>query len=312
MALDPRHVPVFRAVVRNGSFTGAAKELGYSQPAISQQMRALEKSLGTPIFIRSGRSLMLTEAGRMLQSMAEPIQEALTRAENRVRAIVEMDAGTARICAFPSASATLVPAAASRLLGEHPDIRIELSEAEPPESFELLRNGSCDLVLAFAYDPDDRPDDEDFLHVPLLTDQLVVLAPLNHRLAGQGPVALSQLADEAWIAGCPRCSVHFRELCADAGFVPDVICSIDDNLSVQSLVASGLGLSLMPSLVVTFLQHDRVTTIPLQPPPGRAVSAYTWASATEVPVIRRTLEALQQVVTDFRRGPLALASRSLG
>ncbi len=299
MALDPRHVTVFRSVVRHGSYTGAAKELGYSQPAISQQMRALEKGLGTPLFIRTGRRLMLTEAGNMLESHVDPILDGLAQAENRVRAIVEMQAGTIRICAFPSASTTLIPAAISHILAAHPSVRIELLEAEPPECFDLLRSGACDLVLAFAYESEDEPDD-DFLRVPLVTDELVVLAPASHALADQGTVKLADLAEEAWITGCPRCSVHFREVCNEAGFEPDIVCAIDDNLSVQSLVASGLGVSLMPSLVVSFLRHDLVTTLPLTPPLTRMISAYTWSNSTEMPIVRHSLETLQLVAADYQ------------
>lgn len=235
----------------------------------------------------------------MLQSHVDPILEGLARAENRVRAIVEMQAGTIRICAFPSANTTLIPAAISQTVANHPGVRIELLQAEPPNSFELLRSGDCDLVLAFAYEREDEPDD-DFMRVPLVTDELVVLAPAGHRLAGRGDIGLADLAEDPWITGCPRCSVHFREVCNEAGFEPDIVCAIDDNLSVQSLVASGLGVSLMPSLVVSFLRHDLVTTLPLTPPLTRMISAYTWSSSTEVPIIRRTLETLQQVAADYQ------------
>jgi DNA-binding transcriptional LysR family regulator len=302
-------VAVFKAVVLHGSYTGAARELGYSQPAISQQMKALEKALGTPVFIRSGRSLQLTEAGRMLELHADPILQGLARAEARVRAIVEMRSGTVRVCTFPSASATLVPAAFSRLRELHPNIRIELSDAEPPDSFEQLRAGDCDVVLAFTYGAADEPDDEAFVRVPLVHDPLVVLVPGDHRLAGATSLDLAELADESWIAGCPRCSVHFRQICAEAGFTPDVVCATDDNLSVQSLVASGLGAALMPSLVVSFLRHTDVAAIPLSPAPVRTISAYTWADSTDIPVVRESLEALQAVAGNYRGEATAEAAR---
>ena len=300
MALDPRHVTVFRAVVRHGSFTGAAKELGYSQPAVSQQMRALEKGLGTPVFIRSGRTLLLSEAGRLLQEHADPILEGLARAEARIRAVVELQSGRLRIGAFPSASATLLPQAISRLLAAHPGIRIELLEAEPPDSFDLLRNGSCDLLLAFSYDSDDGPPAGEFLEVPLVADELVVLAHTGHRKLDSGPLPLRDLADESWISGCPRCSVHFRELCAEAGFEPDIVCATDDNLSVQSLVASGLGVAMMPNLVVSFMRHDDVTRLPVTDRHSRRIAAYTWPGATEIPVVRSALEAFQDVALTYR------------
>lgn len=300
MALDPRHVAVFKAVVTYGSYTGAAKELGYSQPAISQQMKALEKSLGTRVFLRSGRGLVLTEAGRMLEMHAEPILDGLARAESRVRAVVEMRSGTIRICTFPSASATLVPAVFSRLRAVYPGIQFQLSEAEPPETFDLLYAGECDIALAFTYSEADEPDDEVFVKVPLVRDPLVVLLASDHRLADSKTLNLADLAEEAWIAGCPRCSVHFRQACAEEGFIPDVVCATDDNLSVQSLVASGLGAALMPSLVVSFIRHTNIVAIPLSPAPTRTIAAYTWQSSTDVPLVRKCLEALQNVAREYR------------
>lgn len=299
MALDPRHVAVFVAVVTHGSYTGAAKALGYSQPAISQQMKALEKSLGTPVFLRSGRGLMLTEAGRMLEMHADPILEGLARAESRVRAVVDMRSGTVRICTFPSANATLVPAAFSRLRSMHPGIRVSLSEAEPPDTFDLLYAGECDIALAFTYSEADEPDDEAFVKVPLVRDPLVVLLPSDHRLANSQSLDLADLAEEPWIAGCPRCSIHFRQTCAEVGFTPNVVCSTDDNLSVQSLVSSGLGAALMPSLVVSFIQHTNVVAVPLLLAPTRTIAAYTWRSSTEVPVVQETLEVLMAVSREY-------------
>lgn len=299
MTLDPRHVAVFKAVMLHGSFTGAARELGYSQPAISQQMKALEKALGTPIFIRSGRGLLLTEAGRMLEAHADPILQGLARAEARVRAVVEMRSGTVRICTFPSASATLVPAMFSRLRALYPDIRIVLSESEPPASFEQLSAGECDLALAFTFGVADEPVEEAFLRVPLIRDPLVVLLHAGHPLAGAASLDLRDLADEPWIAGCPRCNVHFHQICAEAGFDPDVVCATDDNLSVQSLVASGLGAALMPNLVVSFTRHANIVAVPLSLPPTRTISAYTWTRSTEIPIVRECLEVLQEVAGYF-------------
>lgn len=299
MALDPRHVTVFRAVVRHGSFSGAARELGYSQPAISQQMRALEKSLGTPVFVRSGRALQLSEAGEMLRAHADPILNGIATAEAKIRAIVEMRSGRVRLGTFPSASATLVPQAISRIRANHPGVRIELLEAEPPDSYELLRNAACDVLLAFSYDRDDQVVGDDLLEVPLVTDDLVVLARPGHPLAERDTITLADLRDEQWITGCPSCSVHFHALCAAAGFEPDVVCATDDNLSVQSLVASGLGVAVMPELVVSFMRHDQVSRLPVLLGSTRRIAAYVWPDSTEVPVIRRTLEALQEVALSY-------------
>src|SRR5262245_16151354 len=102
--LELRHIQVFAEVARVGTFSEAARNLGYTQPAVSQQMKALERSVGAPLFLRSGRVLRLTEAGRMLAHHAEVITASISAAQNQVAAITNLQQGSVRICAFPSAT----------------------------------------------------------------------------------------------------------------------------------------------------------------------------------------------------------------
>jgi DNA-binding transcriptional LysR family regulator len=299
--IDTRQLEVFQQVVTAGSFSAAARVLRCSQPAISQQIRALERHLGGPLFIRVGRGLQLTEAGTVLARRCAAILDELAVAHQQVRAVAGLELGTVRICAFPSANAAIIPQAVAWMTRAHPHMRVELIEDEPPDSYQVLRRAGCDVVIAFNY-PDDPPDAQaaGMLRVPLMVDPLVLLAPVTHELASRDRVDLSELAGATWVAGCPRCRGKFTMICGAAGFSPVVACATDDNMAIQSLVASGLGLALVPRLVLQFLHHPDVVALPIDPPVHREIAAHTWPDLAKVPAVQEILAALTQVCRSNR------------
>lgn len=295
---DSRHVRTFHEVVRAGSYSGAARALGYTQPAITQQMKALERSVGSPLFIRVGRRMRLTEAGEALSRHAGVILEHMAVAQQQMSAITRLRAGRVRVCAFPSAGATLVPEALARLATGHPGVRVELQESEPPESLERVVRGECDITLAFTYPGLDEQVPEELVEIPLLEDQLTVLLPAGHPMAWRRAVKLAELSEERWITGCLRCRTNFLHECAELGFAPDIVFTTDDNLVVQSLVAKGLGIAMMPGLVLSFLAHEQVVGHPLDPASRRQVSAYVLREHLEIPATAMVLDELKSVASN--------------
>ncbi|GAA0692111.1 LysR family transcriptional regulator [Kitasatospora atroaurantiaca] len=325
--IEARHLRVLRAVARTGSFSAAARELGCTQPAVSQQMKALEKSVATPLVVRSGREMQLSEAGQVLLKHATGILAGLSAAEEEVAAIAGLRAGRVRLVSFPTASSTLVPTAVARLRGVHPGVRVSLVEAEPPESLAMLRGGECEVALAFRY-PDSRGgtaqraphatprearaeatleaqdraaanDWSDLVVRPLLDDPLAGLLPAAHPLAARDesrPVDLAELADEQWIAGCPQCRGHLVELCAAAGFEPRIDFATDDYPAVAGLVAAGLGVAVLPGLALEAVRHSGVAAVPVRAASGaaavREVVALTLPDLAEVPAVALMLDQL--------------------
>jgi DNA-binding transcriptional LysR family regulator len=290
---DSRHIRTFDEVVRTGSFSGAARVLGYTQPAITQQMKALERDVGTPLFIRVGRRIRLTEAGEALSRHAGTILETIAAAQQQMSAITRLRAGRVRVCAFPSAGATIVPEALSSLAAEHPGVRVELQESEPPESLERVARGESDLSLAFTYPGLREQVPAELVEIKLLEDQLTVVMPTRHPMATRRAVRLGDLADERWIAGCLRCRANFLHECAELGFAPDIAFTTDDILVVQSLVAEGLGIAMMPGLVLSCLSDRKVAGRPLDPASRRQVSAYVLREHLKIPATTLVLEALR-------------------
>ncbi|GGZ90642.1 LysR family transcriptional regulator [Streptomyces echinoruber] len=301
--IEARHLRVLRAVATAGSFSAAARELGCTQPAVSQQMKALEASVGTPLVVRAGREIRLTQAGEALVRHAAGILAGLTAAEEEVAAIAGLRAGRVRLVSFPSGSSTLVPTALAALRAAHPGTRVSLEEAEPPRSVAMLREGDCDLALAFRYEGTAGAEEWDDLVVrPLLTDRLVALLPERHRLARGASLAIGDLADEPWIAGCPRCRGRLVEVCAGAGFTPRIDFATDDYPAVVGLVGAGLGVAVLPQLAVESVRPRRVRVVALEPAVRRQIVALTLPDLAQVPAVAATLEQLTRAAQGAARG----------
>ncbi|MEV7792707.1 LysR family transcriptional regulator [Streptomyces sp. NPDC087512] len=299
--IEARHLRVLRAVASTGSFSAAGRELGCTQPAVSQQMKALEASVGTPLLVRTGREMRLTQAGEALVRHASGILAGLTAAEEEVAAIAGLRAGRVRLVSFPSGSSTLVPTALAALRAAHPGTRVYLEEAEPPKSVQLLRDGDCDVALAFRYEGAANVEEWDDLVVrPLLSDRLVALVPERHRLARTGDggsVAIGELAREPWIAGCPRCRGQLVEVCEGAGFTPRIDFATDDYPAVVGLVGAGLGVAVLPQLAVESVRPRGVRTVTLDPEVRREIVALTLPDLAQVPAVAATLDELARAAS---------------
>ncbi|GAB6937672.1 LysR family transcriptional regulator [Isoptericola variabilis] len=305
--LDLTRLRVLAAVARTGSVTAAARELHYAQPSVSHHLARLEAEAGIALLQRAGRGVRLTEAGRLLADRAEEILGRVEGARRELDALVGLRAGRARLAAFPSALATLVPAAVAGLRAAHPGLGVGLVEAEPPEAVAALQAGDVDVALVFQHTdaPHARPAmDLSRFEVTAVHSEPITLV---RRAAGTGtdaalsgedaPPSLVDLRDAAWIAGCERCRADLVARCATAGFAPRIAFETDDYVAVQALVASGAGVSLLPSLA---LRAHRNPDVVAQPLPGatRQVLALTVGAPT--PAAQALVERLVEAGTAAR------------
>jgi molybdate transport repressor ModE-like protein len=295
--LDVQSLRIVRAIADAGTITAAALSLGYSQPAVSQHVRRLERRLGTALLERRGRGVRLTEAGQVLARHGATVTAALDAAATEVAALTGLRTGRVRLVAFPSSSATLVPTALAYLRSRHPDLRVSLDESEPPLSIQQLREGACDIAVAFSYPGTDLGRGEDDLAGletrVLLEDPPVLALATGHPLGQARRVHLRDLAGETWIAGCPRCRGHLLASCAAVGYTPSVAYATDDYVAVLGLVASGLGIALLPGLVLpTAARHPGVVVRAVGGTTPRTVSTVTTPDLMRVPAVVATIEAL--------------------
>jgi DNA-binding transcriptional LysR family regulator len=282
--MDLTRLRVLAAVAREGSVTAAARSLHYAQPSVSHHLSRLEAEVGVPLLERHGRGVRLTAAGRLLAARAEEILGRVGAARDELDALVSLSAGRVRLAAFPSALATLVPDVVARLARDHPGLGVGLVEAEPPEALDALRRGAVDVALVFEHDRS-PVDVEGLRAVPVLAEELFLVRAADTAAApgrGEGPPGadpvladLALLADAAWIAGCERCRADLVGRCERAGFTPRVAFETDDYVAVQSLVAAGVGVSLLPALALRAHRDSRVEVRAL-PGAARRVLAVTY------------------------------------
>ncbi|MFW6775227.1 LysR family transcriptional regulator [Nocardioides sp. CPCC 205120] len=291
--MDPRRVLLFRTVARAGSLSAAARELGTTQSAVSQQLRALEREAGGALLVRTARGTTPTEAGAALLARADAVHTALHQAQEELGALADLRAGTVRLAAFPSAAATLVPAVVRALQDDHPGLRVTLVEAEPPEAWAAVLAGDADAALVFGYDGPPA-DDGALAWVPLGVEPLhLVVPPGAGAPGGEGSAVPGEwLAQQDWVAGCERCRGHLLERCRAAGFEPRLVHESDDYVVVQNLVAHGLGVTVLPQLALTAFRHPEVEVRRAPAFGERHVGVVHRPGAEDVPAVRAVMERL--------------------
>ncbi|MEH3089099.1 MAG: LysR family transcriptional regulator [Microbacterium arborescens] len=303
--LDVSELRIVRAIADAGSITAAAAALGFSQPAVSQQVKRLEARLGVPVVERVGRRMRLTEAGRVIARHAAAVATAIDAVSGELAELAGLRAGTVRVVGFPSASPTVLPRLMDRLAHAEPGLTLTYVEAEPPEAIADVRADRADIALTFGY-PGDRTDPHGEnargLDTELIgRDELLAVLPADHPAArGSGAIDVGPLSGESWIAGCPRCRGHLLEVCGRAGFVPRIRFETDNFVAVEQLVAQGIGVATLPGLAVSsFPLLPGVVTRPLPASERRAIHAVSAGGAGRVPAVASVLGHLRAVVGEL-------------
>jgi DNA-binding transcriptional LysR family regulator len=302
--LNVNRLRILREVAARGSFSAAAQSLSYTQSAVSQQIATLEAETGTLLVERRPRGLRLTAAGQALVEHADAIMARLESAEAELASIAGVGGGRLRMASFPTAGATLMPLAVAEFSARHPGVELTLAEGEPEQMAPRLHDGEFDLALLFRF-PGVGATFDDLHTTELLEDPLYLALPREHRLANRRTLRLADLAGEAWVqtAAESPCARHVVRSCHAAGFEPRVSFESDDYLTVQGLVAAGVGVALIPRLALSGVRDDIVVR-PLSPSsPVRRVLAATVRGA-RAPAAAAMLEILRGAAAGYIGEPL--------
>jgi DNA-binding transcriptional LysR family regulator len=234
--LKPLHLLTLKAVVRSGSFAIAARDLGYTASAISQQISALEKETGLVLFEREAHGVRPTAAAHHLVDLGDRVLAALDDLDQHVQEL----AGGA------TAGVRLVPSALSAFVESHPRARIQLEEGEPEELVAALGDGDLDVALVYEYGLSPRQWPTGLTHHRLLREDLVLLRARDSGLSAHLP----RLSRARWITsreGTAGARSTVR-LCAAAGFEAAVAFRSNNYDVVRELVSAGLGVAVVPAL----------------------------------------------------------------
>jgi DNA-binding transcriptional LysR family regulator len=291
--LDVRRLRLLSELARRSTIAEVARVVGYTPSAVSQSLMQLEREVGVALLERDGRRVRLTPAARGLVARADRVLAELDAAEAELAAEHQAVRGEIVIGAFPSAAVGLLVPAIVELSGRHPELVCTVREHEPEDGIPLLRSGELGLLVSESYDAVEPAPTGGLESHLLLTEPLLLVLPKED--PASEPVALASLSEASWIAGFAgtQFDAVLDHSCRSAGFTPRVVHRADDATLLQSLVASGFGVGLLPALACFGSETVRYAEVS-PPPPRRHVSALVRRGAARRPALAAALDALRR------------------
>ncbi|HEX2307193.1 MAG TPA: LysR family transcriptional regulator [Jatrophihabitantaceae bacterium] len=291
--LDVGRLRTLREVSLRGSIAAAARTLGLTPSAVSQQLTVLEREAGTRLLDRTSRGVELTGAGLLLCERADAILDvlALARADlDRLHGAVH---GPLRLATVSSAAATIVSDAVLALRATQPGIAVSVVVAEPTPSLALLHAGDVDIAVVDEYDAAPFAVPDQFQAEDLCSEDLVAIAPQG--VLPDGPVRLADLAELDWVMPpeAAACGAAVRSACRRAGFEPRLRWETDDMLLLERAVAAGHGVAVLPRLAVAGAAQVDVRGL-AEPRIRRTLRTLVRTGWSDRPVVRAMRAALAE------------------
>ena len=259
--LEPRRLLTFREVARRGSFSRAAEALALTQPAVSQQIAALEREVGTSLLDRGPGGLALTETGELLLAHADALSDRLLAADAQLAELAGVREARLVVGAYPSALATIVPDAIARWRAGHQGqaVTVEALEMASTDAAAAIRDGRLHVAVCFedaAAPPREHPDAR---RHEIAREPMDAAVGPDHPLVGRRRIALAALADDTWTA--PSREHLVRRACVAAGFEPRIDYVTRDPLAIAGIIRAGLAVSLTPRLLAGRLEGVRTIAL---------------------------------------------------
>jgi DNA-binding transcriptional LysR family regulator len=295
--MDLRQLRYFTAVAEERSFTDAARRLNLSQPPLSQQIQALEASLGTRLFYRTSRRVELTPAGAALLARAWAIQQQIKSAEEEVRSVGAGLVGTLDIGATGSVLRGRLADLLAAYRREAPSVRMTVHEQAPSLQIAALLEGTTNISLIRGISAE-----HGLARELAWKEEVVVAMPQAHPLARRKRIALSDLASEDHVVLQPESSDfahNIQKCCIDAGFLPRVSQQVVDAQSVPSLIAAGFGVSLVPQSIARFTTQE-IAFRPIRPSPPSADVFFVYRKDEMSTVVRNFLTLARRLLGSDR------------
>lgn len=302
--MDLRQLRYFLAVVKAGSFSAAARQIHIVQPALTRQIRALEEDVGAKLLHREARGISLTEAGRAFMRDTEAILEQLDQAAEKARKIEQGQVG--ELMLGVTAMHLWVPGLMQFLKTfrtRHPEVMLKLNTILSGPQIDAIQRGQLDAGLLFF-----PPQDDDQLNtLKLYTDRLVLVTQSESKLAQSPPRRLADLGEEGFVWFDREMTPNYHDQLIShfqhCGFTPNVVEKGNDNATMLSLVASGIGCTLLPRLTLAGAPPG-VVSIELEDLDFPLDLMLTWRRDSLNPVTRNLIALAKEHVAHglFRAG----------
>jgi len=294
MRLSAFHLQLLGEVQRAGSMAGAARALGVSPPAVSQQVARVESELGAAVVSRGARGATLTELGAALAPHGRAITKQVDAASESSDRVLGAHARRLRVGALTSTVQPILADALAMIRLRFPDSELSVVEVGSDTGVELVAQGSLDLALVAGYDT--SPFHEGLAVHEVSVDELLLVVPDDHAVvsAGDAPVDLRELECDAWVSGAPgrRHRIQLDVLAAGFGFTPRVAFETESFEVAQSLVSAGVAVAIVPATARRALEGTRYCRI--QGSPARVLYAVTARSIDHLPLATPMLAAIER------------------
>ncbi len=299
--MELRHMRYFEAVARHSHVTRAAAELHIAQPALSKQISQLEQELGLALFDRVGRNVRLTEAGEALLPHVRAVLAQVEAARAEIDERLGLQRGRVSIGTSPTVGTQLLPPALLAFNQRYPGIELCLYETDRQTLLELLETGAVDVTVLTL-----PVNGAALMVVPILSEDLVIIVHHRHHYAPYATVHLAALCDEAWVLSASN--YELRELtlslCAEAGFTPRVVLDGSEIDTLVRMVATGLGIALVPRMAVP--ESGDLVVLHLEEQNVQRSLGLVWnRSRVASPAARTLREFLAEQLTTDRLLPVA-------
>lgn len=280
-------------------FGRAAAKHGIAQPPFSQQIQKLERDLGAELFRRNNRKVELTEIGAIFLAEARRTLDAAERAEQAVRLASQGRLGRLAIGMISSASYEDMISAIVRRMGQrYPGVDIALFEMTTPQQLRALESGEVQIGFV-------RPPvvSSAFATCTVRREPLLLALPTSHRLSGARRVPLQMLSNDPWVMLPSDMGLGFYEQvlgeCLKAGFKPETHQVATQIHTMISLVAAGLGVTLVPASVSS-LRRAGVVYLPLQDEPSPVETIAVWMPSRVSPLLQNLLDVINEVAAEYK------------
>ena len=260
--MDIQHLKYFVEVAKQKNFTKASQILLVSQPSISKMIKSLEDELKVTLLDRSERQIKLTDAGVIVYEQALKILQSVEDVYASVNELVQVKKGTIKLGLMPTTGVLLFPNILAGFKKDYPQIDIQMVEYSAKHLNFRVEQGEIDLGITAL------PVASDFETIPLLSEELVVLADSEHWLVERESVRLSDLKDESFILLTEDYALHdvVEQACMQSGFQPTVAYKSSLWDLIGEMVTTKLGISIIPRSMVSRFNHRNVHAISISDP----------------------------------------------
>jgi DNA-binding transcriptional LysR family regulator len=306
--MELRQLRYLVALADEQSFTRAAEREHIAQPALSQQIQKLEQELGIPLVERTTRRVQITDAGNLLVARARRVLTELESARQELDRVRGIQTGHVVVGAMNTMGPVDITLVLGRFHQLHPHVELVVRESNSDELAEMLRVDALDLAFLSVTE---RVESHGLALHQILMEELIVVLPNDHPLAGQEEIRMVELSREDFISY--REGARLRELldgaAADAGFEPRIILESNESRRIRRLVARGLGIAILPRSHAVGTSDAIATARLVEPSLARDITIAWRAGRRLPPAVAEFLSLARETFPPgYERDPMTAAS----